>query len=76
MSLVYYGYADKTTLPPDVKLAACAALAVGIVMQSGGFFWHAFLDKNGATTGLRITRIGALLLAAAVLVLAYALVTA
>lgn len=59
LSLVYYVYMGGAALPPAVKVAACASLAVGIIMQSGGFFWHAFLDGGGARhAGLRVTRVG------------------
>jgi len=38
MSLLYYTFLDQTSLPVTVKHAACAALVVGILAQSGGFF--------------------------------------
>jgi NAD(P)-dependent dehydrogenase (short-subunit alcohol dehydrogenase family) len=74
MSLIYYSYLKATSLSVTARVAACSLLVVGILLQSGGFFWHAFLDKAGQTTGLRITTIGAALLATATLVLVYGLV--
>jgi hypothetical protein len=76
MSLIYYSYLKATSLSVTARVAACSLLVVGILLQSGGFFWHAFLDKAGQTTGLRITTIGAALLATATLVLVYGLVAA
>ena len=40
MSLLYYTFLDQTSLPLSVKHAACAAIVVGILAQSGGFFIH------------------------------------
>ena len=38
MSLLYYTFLDRTSLFATTKHAACAALFVGILAQSGGFF--------------------------------------
>jgi hypothetical protein len=76
MSLVYYDYLARAALPSPVKYGSCVALAAGIILQSGGFFWHAFLDRTGRFTGTRLTVVGAVLLAAALLVLAYGLIIA
>jgi hypothetical protein len=76
LSLVYYLYIGGAALSGAVKVAACGALAAGVLMQSGGFFWHAFLDGNGRQTGLHVTRLGALLLATAHVVLVVGLVRA
>lgn len=76
MSLVYYIYLGKAALPSGLKYAACATLTAGILLQSGGFFWHAFLDKNDRLTGMRWTVAGAILLAGALLALAYGLIIA
>jgi hypothetical protein len=69
LSLVYYHYLSLTAFSLQTKYIACIILAIGIIFQSGGFFWHAFLDKNGKRTGIRITTIGALFLASAVVFL-------
>lgn len=75
MSLVFYVYLGKTELGWTAQYAACGILLTGIGMQSGGFFWHAFLDHNTTRkTGLAITKWGALLLVIAVLLLAYGLI--
>jgi arginine exporter protein ArgO len=66
LSLVYEMYMGATSLSLAVKSIGCAALLVGIVLQSGGFFWRAYL---GAGTGKNMTRVGALLLAGALVLL-------
>jgi hypothetical protein len=65
LSLVYQLYMAATPLALGVKQGACAALAAGIILQSGGFFWRAFVGNSGK----HMTRVGALLLAAAMIVL-------
>jgi hypothetical protein len=77
MSLLYYMFLDKTSLSPAVKHAACVTLFVGILAQSGGFFLHMLLGQpNQASIGTAVTVTGAILLACAVVVLIYGLVTA
>jgi hypothetical protein len=77
MSLLYYMFLDKTSLSPTVKHAACVALFVGILAQSGGFFLHMLMGQpNQASIGTAVTVTGAILLACAVVVLIYGLVTA
>ena len=51
MSLLYYMFMDLTALPAAVKHAACAAIVVGILAQSGGFFIH--LSPSKAALGTR-----------------------
>ena len=77
LSLVYYDYLGKTTVGDGVTWAACAVLAVGILAQSGGFFLHLAIGEPGrGSAGTALTSVGAVLLATAVLFLAYALITA
>jgi hypothetical protein len=77
LSLGYYYYLSLTSLPVSAKQTACGILAVGIILQSGGFFWHAFLDDGGKrAAGIRITVCGAVLLATAVIILVYGLLAA
>jgi len=74
LSLAYYVYLGRTSLAPGVQYAACALLALGIILQSGGFFWHAFLDGEGKRrTGIVLTSLGALLLVVPIGVLVYGL---
>jgi hypothetical protein len=76
MSLLYYGAMATTRVPAALQISASATLLVGILLQAGGFFWHAFVDRGeGAkATGARITSAGAVLLVVAVVVLVYGLI--
>ncbi len=75
LSLVYYSYLAQTTFSEGLKLVACIVLLIGILAQSGGFFLHMLAGKPGKlSTGNIVTIIGALLLAFAVLLLAYGLI--
>jgi hypothetical protein len=76
VSLIYYQYMRVTSLLPGTRFAASAALLTGIVLQSGGFFWRAFVDKEDKALGSRLTVTGATLLAISVFVLVYGLVLA
>jgi hypothetical protein len=73
MSLLYYTFLDQTSLPPTIKDAACAALVVGILAQSGGFFIHLFPER--ASLGTAVTLTGAAVLVVAIAVLIYGLIT-
>ena len=76
MSLLYHRYMEQTTLSPAIKVGAAAAILVGILAQSGGFFLHMAIGRPGAPSlGTTITSLGAALLAAAVLILVYGLIT-
>jgi hypothetical protein len=77
LSLAYYQYLGFTTLTLNTQYLACMLLVGGIILQSGGFFWHAFLDEGGTRrVGIALTSIGALLLVIAIAVLAYGLIVA
>jgi drug/metabolite transporter superfamily protein YnfA len=77
MSLLYYTFLERTSLSPAVKHGACVALVAGILAQSGGFFLHMVMGQpNQASIGTAVTVAGAILLACAVVVLVYGLVTA
>lgn len=74
LSLLFYQYLGLTDFSLSTKYLACTLLASGIILQSGGFFWHAFLDDNCKKhTGMYITTAGACLLATAVIFLAVGL---
>src|SRR5262249_30133181 len=76
MSLLYYTFLDQTSLSVSVKRAACVSLFVGILAQFGGFFLHAIVGQpNQASIGTAVTVFGAALLAGAVVVLIYGLIT-
>jgi len=76
MSLLYYTFLDQTSFSSSVKRAACVALFAGILAQFGGFFLHAVLGQpNQSSIGTAFTMFGAVLLAGAVIVLIYGLIT-
>ena len=76
MSLLYYTFLDQTSLSSSVKRAACVALFAGILAQFGGFFLHAIVGQpNQASIGTTVTVVGAVLLACAVVLLIYGLIT-
>lgn len=78
ISLVYYLYLERSSFSGGVKVAACIVLLLGILAQSGGFFLDMVMTADGGrlSTGNRVTILGALLLAAATLFLAYGLIVA
>jgi hypothetical protein len=70
LSLVYFrtGYSD------GVKWLAGSLLLAGIMAQSGGFFIHLGLGQpNRSSPGTVVTRLGAVLIAAALIILAVGL---
>jgi hypothetical protein len=75
MSLGYYYFLGQTTVPDSWKVLACAALVVGILAQSGGFFLHMGIGEPGQlSAGNYLTMGGAVVLALTVAYLVYALV--
>jgi hypothetical protein len=72
MSLLYYMFLDQTALPLPLKHAACAAMVIGILAQSGGFFIH--LSPQRARLGTQVTLTGAAILVGAIAVLVYGLI--
>src|SRR5262249_24443941 len=76
MSLLYHHYMEQTSLSPAIKVGAAIVFLVVILAQSGGFFLHMLVGQPGAPSlGTKITSLGALLLAIAILVLVYGLIT-
>jgi hypothetical protein len=74
LSLVYFLYLDRTGYSTGVQWLAGLLLLLGIMAQSGGFFIHLGLGQKGRSSlGTIVTRTGALLLAAALIVLAIGL---
>ena len=77
LSLLYHSYLEQTTLHPAIKVGAAAVVLVGILAQSGGFFLHMAVGRPGEPSlGTRITSLGAVLLATAIVILVYGLITA
>jgi hypothetical protein len=77
LSLVYYQYLAGTTVADGMQWLACVVLVAGILAQSGGFFLHMAVGRPDApSSGTLLTTVGAVLLAADLLFLAYALIGA
>ena len=77
LSLVYYQYLAGTTVADGLQWLPCVVLVVGILAQSGGFFLHMAVGRPDApSSGTILSTVGAILLAAALLFLAYALIGA
>src|SRR5215213_990017 len=76
LSLVYFLYLDRTGYSTGVQWLAGLLLLAAILAQSGGFFIHLGLGQpNQRSLGTVVTRSGALLLAAALLILVAGLLT-
>jgi hypothetical protein len=74
LSLVYFLYLDRTGYSTGVQWLAGLLLLLGIMAQSGGVFIHLGLGHmNRSSLGTIVTRTGALLPAAALIVLAIGL---
>jgi hypothetical protein len=74
LSLVYFLHLDRTGYSDGVKWLAGSLLLAGIMAQSGGFFIHLGLGKpNRSSLGTVVTRLGAVLIAAALIILAVGL---
>ena len=74
MSLLYYRYLTETTYSQKSTVALCVMLVVGILAQSGGFFLHMMLGREGErSAGTFLTFFGAALLAVTTLALAFGL---
>ena len=76
MSLLYHHYLEQASLSPAIGVGAAVVVIVGILAQSGGFFLHRLIGRPGEPSlGTTVTGLGAGLLAVAVLVLVYGLIT-
>jgi hypothetical protein len=74
MSLLYYRYLTETTYSENSTLLLCVMLVVGILAQSGGFFLHMMLGREGERSlGTLLTYFGAAFLAFTTLALAFGL---
>ena len=74
LSLVYFLHLDRTGYSDRVKWLAGSLLLVGIMAQSGGFFIHLGLGQpNRSSLGTVVTRLDAILMAVALIMLAVGL---
>jgi hypothetical protein len=73
--LLYINYLGKTALDARAQVLAWAAYAVGVFAVAGGMFLHAFTGEPGeASAGTTLAMIGGIVLALAILFLAWNLV--
>lgn len=77
LALLYHNAMEQTSLSDSLKWASAVIVLVGVLAQSGGFFLHMAIGAPGqASLGTTVTTIGAVLLAGAILLLVYGLITA
>ncbi|MEV0828844.1 hypothetical protein [Nonomuraea rubra] len=77
LSLVYLLYLPRAAFPEGLEWLCGSALLAGVLAQSGGFFLHLAIGKQGRRSpGTALTRAGALLLASALIALAAGLASA
>jgi hypothetical protein len=75
LSLVYFVYLGRAGYSAAVQWTAGSLLLAGVLAQSGGFFLHLGLGQQGRSSpGTMLTRAGALLIAAALIILAVGLI--
>lgn len=75
LSLVYFLYLPRAEYSNGVEWLAAIVLTIGVLMQSGGFFIHLGLGAEGqGSLGTRVTRLGAIVIAAALIILAIGLI--
>lgn len=68
---------DRTDLGTGAQWTFCLLLLVGVLSQSGGMFVHMAIGHEGRwSAGNTLTTVGAVCLAAAMLLLAYGVIAA
>lgn len=67
LALVYLLLLDRTRFNPSTQRGLSLTLLGGILLQSGGFFVHMLMgsESGGSSLGTWLTRLGAVLLAVA-----------
>jgi drug/metabolite transporter superfamily protein YnfA len=76
MSILYYLFMDRTALSVSTKHASSLALFAGIGALVSGFLLHALVGQPGQTSpGTLVSLAGAVLIASALIVLVYGLIT-
>ncbi|WP_067824493.1 hypothetical protein [Actinomadura kijaniata] len=77
LSLVYLLYLPRAGFSDGLEWLCGGVLLVGVLAQSGGFFLHLGVGREGRrSAGTALIRVGALLLAAALIALAAGLIKA
>ena len=75
LSLVYFLYLPLAEYSEGMEWVTGIILVAGILGQSGGFFLHLARGREGeASIGTTVTRLGGILLAVALLILAIGLI--
>ena len=75
LSLVYFVYLGKAGYSTGVQWLAGSLLLAGVLAQSGGFFVHLGIGRESrSSAGTLLTRGGALLIAAALIMLVIGLI--
>ncbi len=75
LALVYLDILSRTGLTVGLRWLAAVVLVAGILAQSGGFFVHMAVGRPGGwSAGNTVTSAGGVLLATAMLLLAYAVI--
>lgn len=68
LALIYFVLMDRTDFDAPRQRLLGLTLLTGILLQSGGFFLHMLVgEEGGSSSGTLITRIGAVLLAVALI---------
>lgn len=76
MTLAALAFLDRTDLGAAARWTICVLLAVGVIAQSGGMFVHMVVGRPGRwSVGNTVTTVGAVALAAGLLLLAYGVAT-
>jgi hypothetical protein len=75
LSLVYFLYLERAGYSTGMQWLAGLLLLAGIIAQSSGFFVHLAMGQEGrASSGTMVTRTGALLIAAALIIVVVGLI--
>ena len=68
LALIYFVLMDRTDFSESRQRLLGLTLLSGILLQSGGFFLHMLVgEEGGSSSGTLLTRIGAVLLAVALI---------
>lgn len=66
LSLVFFVFLDRTSFAERTRWVLGLGLLLGILLQSGGFFLHMLVGEEGTSSaGTWVTRVGAVLIAVA-----------
>jgi hypothetical protein len=70
LSLVFFVFLGRTGFAESTQWVVGLVLLAGILLQSGGFFLHMLAgEEGGSSAGTQVTRVGAVLIAAALVTL-------